>query len=64
MIESEFQEHQDLNDGFCKVCEEFTREGDTEPDAEGYKCPECGGMTVVGAELALLMGLIELDEDC
>ena len=43
--------------GWCPVCEEFTREC-TEPDAEGYDCPDCGNNTVCGAENALLFGQI------
>lgn len=49
-------------EGFCTTCKDFTRD-QTEPDAEGYDCPVCGGKTVVGAENALLMGLIEVDEE-
>ena len=39
--------------GWCTACCDFTRDS-TEPDAEGYDCPVCGGDTVVGAEQALL----------
>lgn len=46
--------------GFCTVCEAFTRDS-TEPDAEGYDCPECENNTVVGAEDALISGLIEIE---
>ena len=46
--------------GYCPGCDEFTREC-TEPDAEDYDCPECGNDSVVGAEQALLLGLIELE---
>ena len=36
--------------GYCEVCEDWTRDT-TEPDAEGYDCPECGGDdTVIGAD--------------
>jgi Zn finger protein HypA/HybF involved in hydrogenase expression len=44
--------------GWCTTCKEFTRE-QTEPDAEGYDCPVCEENTVIGAEDALLQGLIE-----
>jgi predicted RNA-binding Zn-ribbon protein involved in translation (DUF1610 family) len=47
--------------GWCFSCRGFTREM-TEPDAEGYICPDCGEATVMGAENALLDGLIEFDE--
>ena len=45
--------------GWCPNCEDFTREG-TEPDAEGYDCPECEENIVVGAENALVMGLFDV----
>lgn len=59
LSESEFSTHAENNDGFCSECKEFTRIGDTEPDAERYRCPICLQFTCVGAELALLSGLIE-----
>jgi hypothetical protein len=43
--------------GYCRKCKKFTREC-TEPDAEGYDCPICGEDSVIGAELALIMGEI------
>lgn len=47
--------------GFCTTCQDFTRE-QTEPDATGYKCPDCKQLTVVGAEHALIVGLIDVEE--
>jgi len=47
--------------GYCSTCEDFTREC-TEPDAEAYICPNCGEDTVIGAENALISGLIALEE--
>jgi hypothetical protein len=35
----------------------------TEPDAEGYDCPQCGNYTVMGAEQALLTGEIDVVEE-
>lgn len=46
--------------GWCPDCAAFTRDS-TEPDAHGYDCPECNGRRVVGAEDALLRGLIWVD---
>lgn len=46
--------------GFCKECKEFTRDC-TEPDAQDYDCPVCENNSVVGAEDALIMGLIDID---
>lgn len=45
--------------GWCLDCKDFTREM-TEPDADYYRCPDCGERCVVGAELALIMGAIEV----
>ena len=47
--------------GWCPTCKAFTRDA-TEPDAEEYDCPVCDGREVVGAEQALLLGLIEVEE--
>ncbi|MDP2676467.1 MAG: hypothetical protein Q8O83_02165 [bacterium] len=58
-----FEDYQDAVDsyqGWCPVCQSFTRDT-TEPDAEGYNCPVCGEHKVVGAEQALLLGMIEPD---
>lgn len=60
ITEEQFLEHQESNDGFCKNCEEFTRIGDTEPDAENYLCEVCGGNYCSGAEHALISGMIEI----
>ena len=43
--------------GWCPDCKGFNRES-TEPDAEGYTCDVCDCSNVVGAENALIMGLI------
>jgi len=51
--ESEFQSACDEYLGWCSDCGDFTRE-QTEPDAEHYDCPDCGGRNVTGAENALL----------
>jgi len=45
--------------GFCIKCKKFTRDC-TEPDAEGYDCPKCKGKTVIGAENALVMGIVDI----
>lgn len=61
MDTDEFRVHQDQLDGWCKDCDDFTVTGGVEPDAEGYKCPRCEGMSVMGADQAMLEGLIELE---
>ena len=48
--------------GWCTVCEEFTRDS-TEGDASEYDCPKCEGNTVMGAENALILGEITVDEE-
>lgn len=58
MTESEYFEATESYQGWCTECKDFTRDC-TEPDAEGYDCPECESNTVVGAEQALLLGLID-----
>ena len=58
ITEAMFLEAVDGYEGWCPECEEFTRNC-TEPDAQGYDCPNCDGMNVIGAELALLSGKIE-----
>lgn len=45
--------------GWCIYCKSFTRDA-TEPDAEGYYCPVCEEEAVMGAEQALLRGLITI----
>lgn len=50
---AEYLRAREAYDGWCIVCEEFTRDS-TEPDAERYDCPECGSPdSVYGAEYAL-----------
>ena len=58
----EYHEHSDCYDGYCTKCDAITRDGDTEPDAENYKCPECGNMSCMGIEQALLCGHLEIEE--
>jgi hypothetical protein len=48
--------------GWCTTCDDFTRDS-TEGDAEDYLCEICEENSVMGAENALIMGIIELVED-
>ena len=59
--ECDYLEACEAYQGFCTTCESFTREC-TEPDAEGYDCPECCEHTVMGAEQALLLDLLEIEQ--
>jgi hypothetical protein len=63
MTVEEYESHQENYDGFCKICNEVTREGDTEPDADSYECPKCENHSCVGMQLALVVGLIVLDDE-
>lgn len=56
----DYANHTEEYMGFCTNCKDFTT-SEVEPDAEGYKCEDCGQRTVVGAEQALLLGLIEIE---
>ena len=61
MLISEERYHEACNsyEGYCTRCKDFTR-FETEPDAEGYECPDCEENTVMGTEQALLMGLLDI----
>lgn len=61
LTEDGFKELQDNDGGVCLACGELAW-GDTEPDAEGYKCDACGAMKVMGVELALIAGHIDIVE--
>lgn len=62
MNTEEFQEAVDHYIGYCTTCKKFTREC-TEGDATDYDCEQCGCNTVVGAENAMIMGLLTFEED-
>jgi hypothetical protein len=49
--------------GYCATCDDITSDSGVEPDAEGYKCQTCEGMTVMGIEQALLVGKVTIDGD-
>ncbi|MHA2274847.1 MAG: hypothetical protein ACXAC2_03735 [Candidatus Kariarchaeaceae archaeon] len=52
----QYQEAQEDNIGFCTECE--AERDCCEPDAENYKCEECGANSVQGCDTLLLMGLV------
>jgi hypothetical protein len=62
LTSEEYREHCNDYDGYCVECDEVTRFGDTEPDAEEYECPECEGYTCMGMENALMFGGLEIDD--
>ena len=59
MTEEEYRDFRNGYDGYCTKCNDVTRYGGTEPDAENYECHECGDMKAMGIENALIMGYIE-----
>lgn len=63
LTEKEYTAHSDAYDGYCRTCNAITREGDTEPDAARYKCPDCGALDCFGIEQALLVGFIDIGGD-
>jgi len=62
MTESEYEDYCESSCGVCLACGEI-KEGDCEPDAEGYECDSCGEMQVQGIENALVDGKIEIVDE-
>lgn len=58
---SEYHEACESYDGYCKNCDDIGRFGETEPDAQGYECEECGKNTCMGVEMAFMVGDITID---
>jgi hypothetical protein len=61
LSEVEYLDHCDSYDGLCLGCGDWTT-GGVEPDAEGYLCEACDERKVIGAELALIRGLLDFEE--
>jgi predicted RNA-binding Zn-ribbon protein involved in translation (DUF1610 family) len=61
LTESEYRESCNYYAGFCIACGQ--EEHNIEPDAEKYRCSDCGKKQVYGAEQLLLLGLLEIVED-
>lgn len=60
LTESAYTEACGDSAGYCSECDDITSDSGVEPDAEGYKCPTCERMTVMGIEQALLVGMLEI----
>jgi len=60
--ESDYHTHVEEMNGYCVNCKDFTRFGETEPDAENYPCDDCGEDSCLGAEQAMLLGHLEIEE--
>lgn len=61
---SDYESHRDDYDGYCEGCDAVTNYGGVEPDARNYECEECGKKAVMGMDIALIMDLLEIVEDC
>lgn len=61
ITEAEFNALMSEYGGVCLQCG-YCQYGGVEPDAEEYECEECGAHAVMGAELAVVSGAVELDE--
>lgn len=57
----EYQEAEEENAGFCTDCKKIVNHGSVEPDAQNYKCEDCGEMTVFGIPEAFIQELIDLN---
>ena len=57
----EVQRAIDSYEGYCPDCNSFFC-GPVEPDARGYKCPECHGDYFMGVEESLIAGYIYIIE--
>lgn len=62
MTIEQYMTHTEQYSGYCSSCDAITADSGVEPDAEGYKCEECGENTVCGVEQAVLKGLIQLED--
>ena len=63
VTEDRYREACEGYEGWCDVCGDFTRDC-TEADAEGYDCGQCESSdSVCGAEQALLLGKITIEDD-
>lgn len=62
LTEDEYLEHTDAYDGVCLGCGKWTS-GGVEPDAEKYRCEDCGEAKVYGTEQAMVIGRLYIDED-
>lgn len=58
---ADFEGHCRDHDGVCKACGEWTF-GGVEPDAENYTCESCEKDQVFGAEIALVAGILAIDD--
>jgi hypothetical protein len=55
----EYSQHRGDYDGLCLACQEWSM-GGVEPDAKNYVCYNCDATKVIGAEVALMSGEIDI----
>jgi hypothetical protein len=55
----QYTDHWNKSDGLCLSCQAFS-EGGIEPDARDYMCEYCNERSVVGIEVALYCGEIDI----
>jgi hypothetical protein len=60
LTEADYHAHVEAYDGICLECGEWSF-GGVEPDAEGYKCSDCGAMAVMGAENAMIREVFDFE---
>lgn len=54
----------DVMDGTMGVCLRCGEEAyGVEPDANGYRCESCGEPSVYGLEEAVIMGVVDVDDE-
>lgn len=62
LTEDQYHRHLEEYDGYCRKCDDITRFGETEPDAQRYPCDQCEQKKVYGIDHALIAGWIEIVE--
>ena len=63
MTFTEYEQSNENYDDYCSNCDAITRWGETEPDARGIECDDCGQKKVMGVDWAFVGGKIILEED-
>ncbi len=63
LSEIEIRDLQEHYAGYCTSCDEVTCDGGVEPDAENYRCPDCGKNSVMGIDNALIIGAISVVQE-
>lgn len=62
LTEEQIESHKEENQGYCTECKAIS--GDhVEPDAEHYECEECGNESVMGIDMAVIEGHIEIVDE-